>query len=298
MPSIKKIMITGAGGQLGSYLIDELKNKFEVFAVGHTKPVVEDVQSTAADIRNSEQMEKLLAACNPDLLIHTAALSRTAPELYEPRDLFAVNVKATEQLALLCKKYHTKLIYTSTDLVYAGYRGTMLRETAKTVPATLYAETKLMGELKIERVFDNYIILRTALLIGKPPEGRSNFFDTMVNNLINEKPVKLFTDQFRSPLSFREASRIIAGIAGLQEVRGIINLGGSEKLSRLELGEKFCRIANLDPSLIQPVAMIDVAGVVPVEDVSMNIEKITKLGLAPEPTDTSLQNIARDYGLL
>ncbi|MCK7523235.1 MAG: sugar nucleotide-binding protein [Ignavibacteriales bacterium] len=53
-------------------------------------------------------------------------------------------------MAELCEKFNSKLIYTSTDLVYAGYRGSMLKEDAKLIPVSLYAETKLMGEIKIQ----------------------------------------------------------------------------------------------------------------------------------------------------
>lgn len=58
------------------------------------------------------------------------------------------------------------MIYISTDLVYAGYRGSFLKEDAKLIPASLYAETKLVGEMKVKESTDNYLILRTALLYG------------------------------------------------------------------------------------------------------------------------------------
>ena len=94
-------------------------------------------------------------------------------------------------------------------MVYAGYRGSMLKEDAKLIPVSLYAETKLMGEIKIQQTFDNYIILRTALLFGFGINHSKNHFHQMYMDLQQGKPVKLFTDQYRTPLSLIEAARII-----------------------------------------------------------------------------------------
>lgn len=98
---------------------------------------------------------------------------------------------ATENIAQLCDKFRSKLIYTSTDLVYAGYRGSMLKEDAKLNPVSLYAETKLMGEIKIQETFDNYLILRTALLFGLGLNHSKNHFHQMFMDLKQGKRVKL-----------------------------------------------------------------------------------------------------------
>ena len=103
----------------------------------------------------------------PEIVIHTAAITNPVPkENQSAKDYFETNVTATKNIAMLSERYHSKLIYISTDLVYAGYRGSFLKEDAKLIPASLYAETKLVGEMKVKESTDNYLILRTALLYG------------------------------------------------------------------------------------------------------------------------------------
>ena len=84
----------------------------------------------------------------------------------------------------------------------------MLKEDAKLIPVSLYAETKLMGEIKIQQTFDNYIILRTALLFGFGLNHSQNHFQQMFMDLKQGKQVKLFEDQYRTPISLKEAARI------------------------------------------------------------------------------------------
>ena len=98
--------------------------------------------------------------------MHTAAISNPIlPKNISTKDVYDLNVTATKNIAQICDKYKSKLVYTSTDLVYAGYRGSMLKEDAKLMPISLYAETKLMGEIKIQETFNNYIILRMAFIV-------------------------------------------------------------------------------------------------------------------------------------
>ena len=156
-------------------------------------------------------------------------------------------------LQLLCESFHSKLIYISTDLVYAGYRGSFLKEDAKLIPASLYAETKLVGESKVKEFTDNYLILRTALLYGFGLNHSQCHFHFIYNELKNNKPVKLFTDQFRTPISLIDASRIIADLAEMDIKEEIINLGGLERVSRYELGEMLCSVAGFDKNLLQKI---------------------------------------------
>lgn len=103
----------------------------------------------------------------PEVVIHTAGISNpTISQSIIAKEIYNTNVEVTAKIAQLCNIYRSKLIYTPTDLVYAGYLGSMLCEDSKLIPMSLYAETKLMGEVKIQETFNDYIILRTALLFG------------------------------------------------------------------------------------------------------------------------------------
>jgi dTDP-4-dehydrorhamnose reductase len=141
---------------------------------------------------------------------------------------YTANVTATKNIALLCEKYKARLIYISTDLVYAGYRGSFLKEDSKLIPASLYAETKLVGEMKVKESTDNYLILKTALLYGFGLNHSRCHFHFMYDELKKNRPVKLFTDQFRTPISLKDAANIITDLAEMDIVGETINLGGLE----------------------------------------------------------------------
>lgn len=285
-----KIVITGAGGLLGQYLNEELGEAHSILPLYHSLPGnTVKYNGIRININDTEELERVLTEFHPEVVVHTAAISTPASADTIPSELvYKTNVQATAEIARICTALKAKLIYTSTDLVYAGYRGSLLTETAKLVPASLYAETKLLGERKVLKFCENYIILRTALMYGIPKGHTGTFFYEMLRNLRNGNKVNLFTDQYRSPLSLADAAKIISGLL-IPEIRNeIINFGGPERISRYDFGKLTCKIFGMDESLLNPITMEQVPQVIPVADVSMDISKLQKLGLAPSPLEEAI----------
>jgi len=276
-----KILITGGSGSLGSELNNILSINNQILSIFNLNiGNCDNYNSKRIDIANNVDLEKVFEVFRPAAVIHTAAISNPIlADKLNPKMVYDVNVKATQKIAELCKQYSSKLIYTSTDLVYAGYRGTMLPEGSKLVPISLYAETKLMGEIKIRETFDDYLILRTALMFGLGKYYKNDHFSKMYNKLINGESVSLFTNQYRTPISFKEAARLIAELIKPVEVGGIINLGGMEKTSRYEMGKTLCEEAGLNKSLLIPTSMEEVDTDYQVKDVSMNTDKLRSFGI-------------------
>jgi dTDP-4-dehydrorhamnose reductase len=285
-----KIFITGGSGLLGQFLSIRLSVRHNVLTTYHyNSGNCKQFNSAKLDLSNPEEIKKTFDAFLPDAVIHTAAYSR--PEIcdtHSREEVFNVNVKATEQLSKLCKNYNSLLVFTSTDLVYGGNTGSVLKEGAKLNPVSLYAESKLEAEKSIQNIFDNYIILRTSLLYGIGQNDSVNNFHKMYNNFKLGKPVKLFYDQFRTPLSLIDASRIVENILNLR-IRGeIINFGGKQRVSRVELGEMLCDISGFDKSLIERISMDDVPGLQKVPDVSLNTDKLRSYGIEQKSIEESI----------
>ncbi len=288
-----KVLITGGSGLLGQYLNIELSKENEILTLcnQHTGNC-NKFYSHKIDITNFDELKRVFQEFLPDIVIHTAAISTPQlPGKLSTKEVYMTNVNATKIIAEQCEKNNSKLIYTSTDLVYAGYRGAMLFESSKLIPISLYAETKLMGETKIQETFDNYIILRTALLYGFGLNHSKCHFHEMYNNLKEKKRVKLFTDQLRTPLSVIEASKIISSLIKLDVKGEIINFGGLERVSRYELGEILCDTSNLDKGLLEKITMDDIPGLPKVEDVSMNTEKLQSYGVKQKSIQESVKEI-------
>ncbi|MBI5660516.1 MAG: SDR family oxidoreductase [Ignavibacterium album] len=280
-----KILITGGSGFLGQYLNISLAEKYSIVTTYNNNPGnCNKYNNVRIDLRNSSELKKLFTKFLPDVVIHTAAVSDSIlSSNLSTKDVYDINVNVTEELAKLCKEFNSKLIYTSTDLVYAGYRGSYLNEDSKLIPVSLYAETKLMGEVKIKQTFNNYIILRTALLFGFGLNQSRCHFQFVYEQLKNNKPVRVFTDQFRSPISVIEASRLISEMIAKDISGEVLNFGGPERVSRYELAERLCDLTGLNKDLLIKIKLDDMPKLPKVEDVSLSIEKMKSFGLIPRP---------------
>ena len=278
---MKKILITGGSGLLGQYLNLAVSKNSNVLTTYKNNPGnCREFLSKKIDILNEEELKILFQEFQSEIVIHAAAITNPVPkENQSAKDYFGVNVTATKNIATLCEKYKAKIIYISSDLVYAGYRGSFLKEDAKLIPASLYAETKLVGESKVKEFTDNYLILRTALLYGFGLNHSQCHFHFIYDELRNNRPVKLLTDQFRTPISLIDASKIISDLAEMDLKGETINLGGKEKVSRYELGEMLCSMAGFDKNLLQKIMTDEIPNYPKVEDVSLNTEKLRSLGL-------------------
>jgi dTDP-4-dehydrorhamnose reductase len=290
-----KIIITGGSGLLGQYLNIEAAKENEIITL-YNKNIgnCNEYKNIKVDITNLNLMKELFSSFKPDVVIHTAAATNPIPlPDQSPKDVYNLNVNATKNIADLCKQFDTKLIYISTDLVYAGYRGTMLKEEAKLIPVSLYAETKLMGEMKVKETLENYLILRTSLLYGFGLNHSRCHFHNMSDELNKHKFVKLFVDQFRTPLSLQEAAGMITKIAQMDITNEIINLGGTERVSRYKLGEILCSVAGYDKSLLEKISLNDISELPKVEDVSLNTDKIQSLGFKIKTIENSIVDILK-----
>ncbi len=299
IPLIKKefmkILITGGSGLLGQYLNLQLAKNNEILTfynsqIGNCK----NFNSARVDITNQEKLNEIFSSFKPEVVIHTAAVSNpNIASKLSSKDVYKINVNATKNFAELCEKYKSKLIYTSTDLVYAGYRGSMLVEEGKLIPVSIYAETKLMGEVKIQETFDDYIILRTALMYGIGLNNSKCHFHEMYNNLKDGKQARLFTDQFRTPLALLDAARMIDELIQKDIKNEIINFGGPERVSRFQLGEKLCEATSLDKNLLIPISMNDIPDMPQVADVSMNTDKLKSYGIKQNSIDECISQIIK-----
>lgn len=290
-----KVLLTGGSGLLGQYLNIRLSSDKELLTLYNLNTGnCHKYNSMKIDIRDKARMSLLFINFRPDVVIHTACYSR--PEICAelPRnDVYQLNVEAVENIAQMCTDYNSKLIYTSTDLVYDGTGKGLLDEDADLNPLTLYAESKLMGEIAVQRNADNYIILRTALLIGFGLNHSRNNFHLTYESLERGKDVNMFYDQYRSPLSLESAAEMINSLCSMTVRNEIINFGGRDRISRLEISELICESAGFAKNLIKPVSCRSAEGTVQVPDVSMNTDKLKKYGLKSADIADSIDRIVK-----
>jgi dTDP-4-dehydrorhamnose reductase len=288
-----KIFITGGSGLIGQYLNLGLNGRNQILTqYCRNKGNCGDFNNIRLAITDFGRLEETFNDFGPDAVIHTAAVSNAEKaDRIASDSVYQINVTASKKIAELCLKYNARLIYLSTDLVYAGYRGSMLKEDARLNPVSLYAETKLMGEVKIRETFDNYLILRTALQFGFGLNRTINNFHRSYESLKNNNPVKLFTDQFRSPLSLFESARIIGLLLEKDIRKEIVNFAGPERLNRYEMIEILCEEAGFDKKLLIGTSMEEAGLNYKVEDVSLDIGKLLSFGVRVKSYRDSVKEI-------
>ena len=199
-----RVLVTGAKGQLGSDVVNELNSrKYETIGV--------DIEEM--DITDPESVNKVVVKANPDVVIHCAAW--TAVDAAEDRDnisiVRSVNVEGTKNIANVCKKLDCKMIYISTDYVFSG-RGTdpWKPDCRNYAPLNVYGQTKLEGELAVADALDKYFIVRIAWVFGV---NGSNFIKTMLNIGKKYDTVRVVNDQIGTPTYTYDLARLIADMA-------------------------------------------------------------------------------------
>ncbi|HEY0455495.1 MAG TPA: SDR family oxidoreductase [Verrucomicrobiae bacterium] len=260
-----KVWVTGAGGLIGNYLVQ---------TAPHSVPGWEVVPITRSrlDLTDTEAVRHLFNETKPQLIIHCAGLTQTGPCQKNPQLAHTLNVEVTSRLAECAAD--TRLFFFSTDLVFDGTKGNYV-ETDPVNPLLVYAETKAAAE-RIVLQNPRHTVIRTALNGGISPKRNRGFNEELKNAWEAGRTTPLFVDEFRCPIPAAVTARAVWEL-GTQDAPGLYHLGGSEKLSRWEIGNLLAkRWPNLT-SRIEKDSIRDFKGLPRSPDVSMNCAKIQKL---------------------
>ena len=290
-----KIFITGGSGFIGQYLSLKFSQKHEVLSQYFSNKFdIPGVRRIRLDIRDENSLKQAAEEFSPDVIIHTAAISKPAvAEKLGKEKVFAVNVEPVKTLAEISNSINAKLVFFSTDLVYDGESNRLKKETDELKPVSIYAESKVEAEKTVSRFAENYLILRIALHYGLPLFGGSNFFAEMSRNLSEGKKVRLFTDQYRTPLEVSETPELIEKLLQTNVANEIINFGGGERISRYELGMLLVETCGFDKNLIEPITTDEVKSNILVKDVSMDTSKLKSYGITIRSVSENLERICR-----
>lgn len=265
-----RLLVTGASGQLGAYLLRELRGTdWQVTAwSGSRAGTLFGVPLQPVDLTDRAAVAAAFRDAQPQAVLHAAALSSVADCHREPGRAVQINVACTRHLVELAAAVQARLLFVSTDLVFNGEKGNYTEADAP-APLSIYGRTKQAAEELVLRGGENSVA-RMSLLFGPSLIGKDSFFDQQVGALRAGQPVKLFEDEWRTPLAYPTAAQALCSWAS-SSVSGLLHLGGGERLSRLEMGRRLARVLQVDPSII-------VAG-----------SRLAAPAAEPRPADTSLE---------
>jgi dTDP-4-dehydrorhamnose reductase len=247
-----RILVTGASGQLGSYLLRELQRRGWPAVAWSQRPDVELFGYRCQDVqlRDTDQVVGAFQAAAPQLIIHAAAMSGVADCYRDPGLARQTNVTATRLLVEMSEKHSARIVYVSTDLVFDGEKD-LYSESDCPAPLSVYGQTKANAE---RCVLSNsrHLVLRVSLMFGPAINGRPSFFQQQLSALRANTPCRLFRDEWRTPLDLQTAATGVLDVAA-SDATGILHFGGPQRMSRLEMGQRLARHLGISASLIQAI---------------------------------------------
>lgn len=231
---MKKILVTGANGQLGQCL-QKISSQFEEFEFIFT-------DSETLDITNKEEVNDFFWQNAPDFCINAAAY--TAVDLAETdvEKAFLVNADGAENLAEACAENNAQFIHVSTDYVFDGENNLAYTEEDFTNPLGVYGASKLAGDELALEVNPCSVILRTSWVYS---EFGKNFVKTMLNLFATKEELSIVADQFGQPTNANDLAEAIMKIIKSEKITpGIFNFSNLGRISWFDFAEKIAELSE------------------------------------------------------
>jgi dTDP-4-dehydrorhamnose reductase len=237
-----KIALIGADGQLGSDLVQALKDE-DLFPLVYPE----------FDITNSSKTRSRLADLSPEIIINTAAYHRVDECEDYPDKAFALNAVAVRELALICRELDSALVHFSTDYVFSGEKGKPYVEEDEPNPLNAYAVSKLAGEYFVRHLLERYYLVRTCGLYGVAGcwgKG-NNFVDTMIDLGRQGLNIRVVSDQWVTPTSSSELAQRIRELIQTGQY-GLYHLSNEGACTWFEFAETIFSLTSVQAHL-EPV---------------------------------------------
>jgi dTDP-4-dehydrorhamnose reductase len=284
-----RILITGAGGLLGGRLSVLLGADHEITALVRTQPAPPGLATLTADLVDAPSVRRVLESVRPDAVIHCAALADVETCEQDPARTRRENEVATRTLAEACADLGTRLIAISTDLVFRG-DGAWSTEATAVDPVMEYGRSKRRAEIAALAGSPHSIILRVALICGRGYGPRLSASESIAVRLQRGETVNLFEDEWRTPIDPASVAQAIAALLLRPREGGVFHLGGSERITRVELGERVALTLGLPPRLIRRSPRTSHPGAPRPRDVSLDTGRAREeLGWKPRSLEAAVR---------
>lgn len=284
-----KILVTGAGGQLGHDVVNEL-NKRGHEAVG--------VDIAEMDITQRESVSRVLFEVKPHAVVHCAAW--TAVDAAEEKENFlkvrAVNVDGTKFIAEICKELDCKMVYISTDYVFDGKGIKAWQPDCKDYkPLSVYGQTKLEGEQIVAGVLEKYFIVRIAWVFGL---NGKNFVKNMLNIGKTHDIVRVVDDQIGTPTYTYDLARLLVDMLESEKYGYYHTTNEGGYISWYDFTKEIFRQARLSTKVV-PVSTAEYGLSKAARPFNSRLDKskLIKNGFEPLPTwQNALERYLKELG--
>lgn len=248
-----KIMVTGATGLLGRAVVKQLElTGHEVVATGFSR-ASERVHKL--DLTAPLAVEAFIAREQPQVIVHCAAERRPDVSEQNPQAALALNLTASQALAMAAKANNAWLIYISTDYVFDGTQP-KYAEDAVTHPVNFYGESKLKGEEIVLNTSADFAVLRLPILYGQVEKLSESAVLVLVNQLIERRAQGVDHWAVRSPTSTADIAKAIDKMIGQHIeapiVQGIYHFSAAETMTKYQMLLTLGEILQLSTAHLTP----------------------------------------------
>lgn len=241
-----KILVTGASGQVGSEVVDELERRNLAMGARNRHDVIGASRSDL-DITKRDQVFAAVLTTTPDVILHPAAFTAVDACETDPDHAFQVNALGTRFLAEAAATIGAHFLYVSTDYVFDGTSTDPYQEWDRPNPQSVYGRSKLAGEAVLD---PSATIVRTSWVCGR---RGSNMVKTVLRlSGQGDGPLHFVNDQFGSPTIAHDLARVLIDLA-LERHRGIVHVTNQGTTTWFDFARSVVAWSGGDPGRVQPI---------------------------------------------
>ena len=252
-----KVLITGGTGVIGWELVEgSISRGYDTSYTFYDN----DVQRSKAsaykmDLRDESQVRKVMNEVDPEITIHSAALTNVDRCERNPELAHEINVLGTKFISNMCEAVGSKMILLSSSFVFSGEKNCYY-EDDKRSPKNIYGETKVKAEDIVSNLAHSTII-RTDEPISISEPWQSNTMITWTLSQLNgNSEVNIFDDWHNNPICVNDLVNAIFELV-VGKNSGIYHVVGPEFISRYEWGKKIASVFGRSSSRIEPTSSDD-----------------------------------------
>lgn len=251
-----KILITGAGGMLGSDLVSRLFAKHEVLGVGRKPAPHLPAAFRQADLSLPEAAEEIVRSFRPEVILHSAAMTDVDRCESHRGEALRGNLEVTRNLTDSANRAGSVLVFFSTDFVFDGKQPRPYTEEDAPKPLNVYGESKLLAERYVLAQANRFMILRTAWTFGC---HGNNFPRKVLERAEHGKAVSVIENQVGNPTSTEDVAEAVSQILdwmvreGRSNENQIFHVTNRGNVTRVDFARQILKEKGFAENLVLPV---------------------------------------------
>lgn len=287
---MKRILLTGGKGFFASRFNLFYRDKYAIISAGRD----------ALDIQDEKKCIEFIKIHRPDYIVHTAAIAATEYCNAHPEMAHEVNVNGTLNIAKGCELTSSKLIFLSSEQVFNGnYESGPYSEKHYPCPDTVYGQTKLEAEGKLEGMLKQLWILRFPWLFGMPERNLNinpNILWSTIKTAMSGKREKIAANEYRG-MSY--VFDIIEKFDKIFELPyGTYHVGAENNLSRYDAACLVLKEMGIGNRISELIEKDEEKYKDHPRDVRLCTSKIRNLGINFLNTEEGIKKCIKDYNLV